>query len=249
MIIFKTSLKSLFNYFGFDVRRKLPPERPLGWHPDHLRDLGYHPKTIVDVGVGRGTPRLYKAFPNSYYVLVEPLHEFESDILNILENYNGCYVSAAVGNKEGTTTIHMLPGWKTMSSVRKPSKIHKDIYQSFYLKGITDAPYQERKRKVPLVTLDGILEKYSLQPPFGLKIDTEGFELEVVEGGGAHFLSNTEFVIAEVAIIQRVEGGYSFFDFVRAMDEHGFRICDILANGRLENPPELYVVDALFCRK
>jgi len=98
------------------------------------------------------------------------------------------------------------------------------------------------------VTLDGLLEKYSLQPPFGLKIDTEGFELEVVEGG-AHFLRNTEFVIAEVATIQRVEGGYSFFDFIRAMDEHGFRICDILANGRLENPPELYMVDALFCRK
>ena len=243
MIILKTLLKGLFSYFGFDVHRKIPPERPLGWHPDHLRDLGYHPKTIVDIGVGRGTPRLYKAFPNSYYVLVEPLHEFESDIQSILESYNGCYVSAVAGNKEGTTTIHMLPGWKTMSSVRKPGKIHKEIYQ-----GITDAPYQERKRKVPLVTLDGILEKYSLQPPFGLKIDTEGFELEVVEGG-AHFLRNTEFVIAEVATIQRVEGGYSFFDFIRAMDEHGFRICDILANGRLENPPELYMVDELFCRK
>jgi FkbM family methyltransferase len=178
MIILKTLPKSLFNYFGFDVRRKLPPERPLGWHPDHLRDMGYQPKTIVDVGVGRGTPRLYKAFPNSYYVLVEPLREFESDIQSTLGNYNGCYVSAAAGNKEGTTTIHMLPGWKTMSSVRKPSKIHKEIYQ-----GITDAPYQERKRKVPLVTLDRLLEKYSLQPPFGLKIDTEGFELEVVEGG------------------------------------------------------------------
>jgi FkbM family methyltransferase len=243
MIILKTLLKGLFNYFGFDVRRKIPPERPLGWHPNHLRDLGYHPKTVVDIGVGRGTPRLYKAFPNSYYVLVEPLHEFESDIQSILENYNGCYVSAVAGNKEGTTTIHMLPGWKTMSSVRKPSKIHKEIYQ-----GITDAPYYERKRKVSLVTLDGLLEKYSLQPPFGLKIDTEGYELEVVEGG-AHFLRNTEFVIAEVSTIERVEGGHSFFDFVRAMDEHGFRICDILAHGRLENPPELYMVDALFCRK
>ena len=244
MIILKTLLKGLFNYFGFDVHRKIPPERPLGWNPEHIQELGFCPKTLVDVGVGsRGTPRLYKAFPNSYYVLIDPLKEFESEMQRILETHDGCYFLVAAGNKEGTITIHMLPGWKTMSSVRKPNNIHKEIYQS-----ITDAPYQERKRELPLVTLDGLLEKNSWQPPFGLKIDTEGYELEVIEGA-ANFLKNTEFVIAEVATIERVEGGYSFFDFVRAMDEHGFRICDILSDGRLENPPELYMVDALFCRK
>lgn len=44
-------------------------------------------------------------------------------------------------------------------------------------------------------------------PPFGLKVDTGGADPDVVEG--AHeFLRETEFVIAEVSIAERFEGGY-----------------------------------------
>ena len=49
-----------------------------------LKDNGFNPYTIIDVGVAKGTPDLYDVFPDSFFYLIEPLKEFESDLIKIL---------------------------------------------------------------------------------------------------------------------------------------------------------------------
>jgi FkbM family methyltransferase len=180
----------------------------------------------VDVGAGRGTPQLYGAFRKSYHVLVEPLKEHESGLQNILKQYDGEYFLTAVGSTNRKATIAV-----------EPERIHKSSLQERTAVSSTSDPAE--KREVPVITLDTLMEEHNLQPPFGLKIDTEGFELEVIEGATA-FLRNTQFVIAEVSVAKRFVGGYSFPEFTEAMIRNGFFLWDIM------NPGGKRFVDAVF---
>ena len=85
-----------------------------------------------------------------------------------------------------------------------------------------------KKREIEVTTLDTLLESHpGLERPLLLKIDTEGYELNVIRGGAA-FLRQTDVVIAEVSVAERFSGSYDFAEFITAMGEHGFDVHDFL---------------------
>jgi hypothetical protein len=103
-------------------------------------------------------------------------------------------------------------------------------------------------RRVQVTTIDRIIAKHAFPEPFGLKIDTEGAELEVIRGAAAT-LERTLFVIAEVDVLHnRFEGSYSFAQFIAAMDQAGFEVCDLLAIGRAASS-HVVDVDLVFQRR
>jgi hypothetical protein len=81
-----------------------------------------------------------------------------------------------------------------------------------------------------MTTLDRLMEEHGFQPPFGLKIDAEGLEYEVIQGATA-FLRETQFVVAEVSVAKRFEESYSFSEFAELMDRNDFYLWDILHIG------------------
>jgi FkbM family methyltransferase len=205
-----------------------------GWHSDNLRKRGFAPETVIDVGVAHGTPSLCRAFPDAYHVLVEPLREFEPSMRQQLRTVRGEYVITAVGNREGTIDIHFDPNapW-TGSMLESHSAAHTGAARE--------------RREIELTTLDRLVERRGWVAPFGLKIDTEGFERDVIEGATA-MLGQTQFVIAEVSVAERFEGGYTFAGFVALMDARGFALCDVL--GGMKPSPDGCVsfIDACFRR-
>lgn len=209
---------------------QLKSTRGVGWHPDNLRSIGC-PRTVVDVGVGFGTLPLYEAFPESFHVLVEPLDEFEGHIKSILKNYRGEHIRTAVGAREEEQQIHTEPTFPLRSSLQSRTEL-------------TATGDSAEKRRVPVTTLDALLEKRAFEPPFGLKIDTEGFECQVIEGAPG-FLRKTQFVIAEVSVSPRFEDGYTFAEFVELMDQNHFALYDILQVQRPHHSRILYM-DAVF---
>ncbi len=182
--------------------------------------------TVVDVGAGRGTPRLYEAFPEAFHVLVEPLEEHEPKLRDILKQYKGEYFLTAVGSTNRKATI-----------IVDPKSVHKSSLQE--RTALTSTGHPTENREVPVTTLDTLMEERNFRPPFGLKIDTEGFELEVIRGA-PKFLRKTQFVIAEVSVAKRFVGGYSFPEFTEAMTRNGFFLWDIVNVGRGR------IVDAVF---
>jgi hypothetical protein len=80
---------------------------------------------------------------------------------------------------------------------------------------------------VPIVTLDELLARNAYPAPYGIKIDTEGFELEVLKGA-ARSLANIEFIIAEVSVKKRFTNSYRFSDIAAFLGGHGFELIDIL---------------------
>ena len=122
---------------------------------------------MIDVGAGSGTPKLYAAFPDAHHVMIEPLAEFAPRLQRRVEEDGAEYVPLAAGDADGTATIHVDKGslWES----------------SLLVAGWGDAETRE-ERTIQVATLDSLLEDRRWTPPFGLKIDTEGFEDRVIRG-------------------------------------------------------------------
>jgi FkbM family methyltransferase len=206
-----------------------------GWTSSNLRKENFSPVTVIDVGAQRGTRALYDAFPDSFHVLIEPLQEFEESLQRWAKELNGEYLVTAVGDREGTTTIHVDPKRRGTSSILRNTLLPPDVVD------------RVQDRQIPVTTLDTLLEQRRWTGPFGLKIDTEGYERHVIEGA-TRLLEQTQFVIAEVWVSERYDGGYSFAEFISLMDRRGFKLCDVLDGLKLSPQQDVSYIDVLFRR-
>jgi FkbM family methyltransferase len=216
------------------------PNGQLFWTPTYIQRLGFHPATMVDVGVGPGTPDIYEAFPDSYLVLVDPLEEFVPGIRHILSGRPGVHIPAALGSSERTQTFLVEPDQLQGSSLYAydPKAKTRDAHQSVG---------KFVRREVQVTTLDALLAKHAWKPPFGLKLDAQGAELEIILGG-PKFLSQAEFVISEVNLIDRYPGSYTVAQFIAALDSAGFELCDLFDISRTPSA-QVRFVDMVFRRK
>lgn len=201
-----------------------------GWSIPNLR-RGFGPATLIDVGVAHGTPQLYNAFPDAYLVLIEPLDEFTESINNWLASRRGEHVRCALGATEGTLQMSV-----EHNKLSKSSLVNRDI--------LTAEKHGTELREVSILTLDQIVASKEWAGPFGLKIDTEGYELEVVRGA-TKVLRECQFVIAEVSGGPRFTNSYRFAEFIAAMHENGFDMRDILTTKRFRDG-NIAFMDMLF---
>lgn len=224
--------------YGFRLRGTDPAwHRTSGWNPKNLRKTGLAPATLVDVGVARGTPGLYEAFPDAYLALVDPLREFEGDMRSVVAERPGEFHLTAVGAEEGSATIHVDPERPFASSLADPARRDQ----------APGAAERFEHREVPVTTVDALLAAHGWQPPYGLKIDAEGFEHEVVLGA-AKLLEQAQFVIAETWVTKRFEGGDGLAEFVGLMRDRDFRLCDILDGQKTEVGGDVQWLDLMFRR-
>jgi FkbM family methyltransferase len=204
------------------------------WEVEQLSGHGFTPATVIDVGAASGTDVLYDAFPDAYHVLIEPLAEFESDLARLVSAQGGEYVLVAVGAEEGRRAFHVD------GDMLEKSSFHVRIPEL----ASDEAP---EERELRITTLDQLWTERGWRGPFGLKIDTKGFDDEVVLGA-SRLLEQTQFVITEVPITKRFPDGSDFFAFVALLHEHGFALYDVLTMARTVDLRHVLYMDALFGR-
>jgi FkbM family methyltransferase len=218
------------------VRRSVIPRR----EPRHSMEsvlraflaLATPPRAVLDVGAANGTPALYAAFPDADFLLIEPLEEFRHTLNQIAaEMRSARMVAVAAGNTSGTRTLH----------------VHPDLVgSSFYLEPEDDESVNGVPRQVAVTTLDALATEHSLEPPFFLKIDTQGHEADVL-AGAERVLAQTAGVVLELSLFDFFEGAPSFASVIRQMDESGFvmyDLCDLryrLLDGALGQFDALFV--------
>jgi FkbM family methyltransferase len=179
----------------------------------YLSSFRFKVNTFIDIGVAHGTPELYRLFAKQKIVLIDPLPGVEEELA---KQYRGQFdyqfFQTAVGSAPGKVTFNVMTG-RGKSGIPVRSEMTKDKIVE--------------QREVEVTTLDALLATQSFAPPFGLKIDTEGFELEVLKGA-ERTLVQTEFVIAEVSVKKRFVNSYRFSDVVSFLGSQGFELIDIL---------------------
>ena len=83
-------------------------------------------------------------------------------------------------------------------------------------------------KKVKISKLDTLLKDKNKLGRIGIKIDTEGYELDVILGA-IETLKFTKFVIAEVRHNhESLKGVYKLHEFMKAMNQNNFTLSKIL---------------------
>lgn len=139
----------------------------------------------------------------------------------------------AVGNKIGKVEINIEPDDLERASLHKRTPL-------------TASSRSVTAREIDVTTLDNLFKEHQFKPPFSLKIDTEGFELQVIQGA-TELLRQTEFVISEVSVAERFKDSYTFAQFVELMNKNGFNLYDILYMYRKDD--RLMYADCLFYKR
>jgi FkbM family methyltransferase len=199
---------------------------------DHAAGLGWRPGTVIDIGVGFGTPALYAAFPEARLLLIEPLAEFEEALGLIARRHRAETVLAAAGAKSGTTRI---------SVARAPAL-------SSTLGEWRGAGETAESREVPAVRVDDVVSERSLPGPYLLKVDVEGAELAVLEGG-PRVLAESELVLLEVSLFELLPGAPLLHDVVAYMAERNFVPYDIYGGHVRLSDGALAMLNLAFVKK
>ncbi|MFC1843875.1 FkbM family methyltransferase [Thermodesulfobacteriota bacterium] len=233
---FLSLINNFLNSSGYEIK-KIPEIDPLRKSLSEsyslLLEQGFRPKTAIDVGVAEGTPEIYSAFPEAYYLLVEPLSEFEPHLKSILENLKGSYIIAAAGSKAQQIKFNVHHGHLQGSSMYKETM---------------GSQADGEERLVEMVRLDEIIQKRKLQGPYFLKIDVQGAELDVLGGCGS-ILDSTEVIVLEVSMFQFMKDAPEFHDVVLYMKKIGYVAYDIILGWNRPLDNALGQVDIVFVQE
>lgn len=231
----RKAIERFVTHFGYELRNAGSP--PCGYS-NFLRRVtgaGVKPATVFDIGVGHGTPWLYAAFPQAHFVLLEPQKRFEPDLKRICGSIDAEYRLVGVGRDEQDLPMYELLNSPTGSSFLQPNAHTDQVW----------GPSEQSAQHLHVIPLDSYC---GLHGPFFVKIDTEGFELEVLRGA-TKILEQTDVVLLEVAIAARQTGEPDLIDIGMLMKSRGFRLIDFptLVQQSLNGP--LAYADVAFARQ
>ncbi|MEI8349047.1 MAG: FkbM family methyltransferase [Candidatus Omnitrophota bacterium] len=195
----------------------------------HISSLGYSPPIIIDVGAAGGTPALLNIFPDAKYIWIEPLKEFESHLNKLSKRYNGQVIIAAAGKLSGVSVITISP----------------DLYGSSLS---YDNSNESTLREVNTIRLDDLIEEHNLKNNILLKVDVQGYELEVLEGA-QHVLQVCEVVILEVSLFKFQRDYPDFSEVVEYMKKRNFVVYDIVDGHNRPLDGALAQKDVLFVKE
>lgn len=200
------------------------------WSLENLYKNGFQPKKIIDVGAfeGEWTKEVQGIFIDASYLMVEAQSSKE-DKLKLLKSNKVDYKISLLGPTSGQKAKFYIN--ETVSSALPESA--KD-----------DQEFVE----IPMFTLDEILTEKSFTDADFLKLDVQGFELEVLKGA-SNILNKVEVVLMEVSLIEINKGAPLIKDVINFMDEYAFVCYDICSMIRRPLDKALWQTDLIFVKK
>jgi FkbM family methyltransferase len=197
-----------------------------GLHPGSLVSLDvpwlrtFGPVVVLDIGANSGqfAAVALHIFPNARVFSFEPLPQCVAAMRKkIGANSRSTIFPYAVGNDDTTITINQSAS-SPSSSILPMSETHAEAF-----------PWtgQSTPVEVPLRKLDSLLPDLALSGRVLMKIDVQGFGLEVLKGA-VETLRQVEMVFIEVSFVPLYEGEPTFDDINAFMRDAGFTFSGLL---------------------
>lgn len=185
--------------------------------------------TYYDIGSAGGPPLLYRflmKFGYLNYLGFDPDDSWmskEKVIDKLFKLPTGDHMRVALGDDEQEKTL-FITSFPECSSFLRPdlSAISNSELRRLFM--ITDEIKMKTRR------LDEVIQIYDLSAPDILKIDVQGYELNVLSGLG-NYLSEIFAIEMEVRVMSLYQDEPSFSEVNSFLYQHGFILLDIKRQG------------------
>jgi FkbM family methyltransferase len=177
-----------------------------------VKNMGIN--TVLDIGANEGqfAKKISNTLPTAQIVCFEPLKDpFEKLKKNFAGRDNFKFFNFALGNENGHKIIHRNE-YSPSSSILPMKDAHKVAFP------FTEKEFEE---DIDLRKLDDVLTVSEVLKPLLVKIDVQGFELDVI-WGGANLIKNAEVIILETSFVELYEKNPLFDDIYKLLLSFGF---------------------------
>jgi FkbM family methyltransferase len=196
----------------------------------HLAGKNFQPGTVLDVGAARAYWSLnaQSYFPDAQFYLAEPLDEYAGELRDLCARDSRFhFLPTAIGAGDGPVEI-------TVSA---------DLFGSHCL------PHPEadpaRRRTVRQRTVDSLIAEGCLAPPDLVKIDVQGYEIQVI-AGAAEALKRAEAVMVEVSLFRFMPDAPLAHEVIADLASRGFVLFDVAGSLRRPYEDDLGQLDLVF---
>jgi FkbM family methyltransferase len=214
-----------------DLKHRYASGLSMWWSLQNLKRNGFRPAYVIDTGacVGEWTQRTRAIWPESKYLMIEAQPN-RRERLRAMCNESISLEPVLLGSVDcEAVPFHM-----------------DDLGGSSVLEQLQDkCPTIDC---LPMKTLDAVVSTRQLLGPILLKLDVQGYELEVLSGA-QETLSKVEVALLEVSLLPYNIGAPLFSDVIAFMAARRFLVYDLCSFLRRESDDTAFQADLLFVRE
>lgn len=175
-----------------------------------LNKRGFKASTFIDIGAAEGgfflLRRQMDLFSGARHFFIDAMQENEPVYRKLAAKFGAGYEIAALSCFEGQVALRIDP----------------DFYNT-HIDQLQRATAYEATRLVPAHTLDSVVQRHALQPPFALKLDVQGGELDALRGS----LRTLEQAVTVTAEIQIFSERDTLVELLGFMQGRGWSLYDL----------------------
>ena len=231
----KKIIKKYLRMTGIDIIRYHKQGNPLGW----LRSENI--STVFDIGanIGQFAQEIRAELPDAQIYSFEPIKECHDELIRSMGNDKKFRAfQLALGDKKETKTIH-VSFYAPSSSLLEQSEELKKLFP--HVTGTIG-------ENIKVERLDDIVHELTIEKPFLVKMDVQGFEDRVIEGG-KETIAEADVLIIETSFIKLYEGQPLFDDIYKKLKSLGFSYNGSLRSKKDPKNGKIIFEDSIFLKQ
>jgi FkbM family methyltransferase len=196
----------------------------------NLKKCGFVPGFTLDIGAyeGEWTTSFLKVFPGTPVLMIEAQKGKEEKLKVICKTHPSVDYSIALCSSSSDKIVPFYEN-ETASHVILDGELKGTVQKQ-------------------VISLSDLLASKHLPAPDFIKIDVQGHEIPVLQGGES-FLSKVAIIMAEVTIMDLGNNEPLLLEFLNFLDKYGFRVYDIAQFMRRPYDKALHQADFIFVNK
>ena len=241
---FSTALRTVsddLRYYVEDCQNNwtVPDYRQLYKALSRLKNIGIKPDWIIDVGASTGiwSEVTSSVFPDAKFLLIDPLlskYEKRMRSRKVYEDEKFLKVEKVLYSKACTQTL----------------AVSKELYRSTLL--TENVQFQPKETlEIETTTLEVLTKEHEIEGSVLLKLDVQGAERFVLEGGKQFIQEYVDIIILELCLNEKIQSGESasFSALLRVLSDLGFQLIDRCGEWRCPDTGILQEFDGLFIKR